>query len=101
MDEFKRTTNGFNYIYEKNLAAGETVIVKMPAVSSNKRGINDIGWQADGDLTLYGTLSSNPQSENALWQEIRDNDEVNKTVSAVKIVNGSTPCNIVIRAILN
>lgn len=101
MDEFKRTTNGFNYIYEKNLAAGETVIVKMPVVSSNKRGINDIGWQADGDLTLYGTLSSNPQSGNALWQEIRDNDEVNKTVSAVKIVNGSASCNIVIRAILN
>lgn len=101
MDEFKRTTNGFNFVYEKELAADETVILKMPVVSPNKRGINDIGWQTDGDVTLYGTLSGNPESDTALWQEIKENDEVNKTVSALKIVNGSAACNIAIRAILN
>lgn len=101
MDEFKRTTNGFNFVYERELTANQTVILKMPSVSPNKRGINDIGWQTDGDVTLYGTLSSHPEGSKALWQEIREHDEVNKTVAAIKIVNSGTACNIVIRAILN
>lgn len=101
MDEFKRTTNGFNFVYERELNADETVILKMPIVSPNKRGINDIGWQTDGDVIIYGTLSSEPESSTALWQEIKDNDEVNKTVSALKIVNNGSACNIAIRAIFN
>lgn len=101
MLQFKRTTNGFNFVFERRLAANETVILKMPSVSPSKRGINDIGWQTDGDVTLYGTLSSSPESPTALWQEIREHDEVNKTVSAIKIENGASACNIVIRAILN
>lgn len=100
MLEFKRTNNGFNFVFEKELAADETVIVKMPPVSPNKRGVNDIGWQTDGDVTLYGTLSSNPESDTALWQEIKDSDEVNKTVAAIKVVNGGTACNIAIRVIM-
>lgn len=100
MEKFKKVTNGFNFIYEKSLKSNETVILSMPPVSPNKRGINDIGWQTDGDITIYGTLSSNPESANALWQEIKENDEVNKTVSALKIVNGDTACKIAIRAIL-
>lgn len=99
MEKFTKVTNGFNFVYESELSANETVILTLPPVSPNKRGINDIGWQTDGDITLYGTLSSNPDSENALWQEIKENDEVNKTVSAIKIVNGDTDCNVVIRAI--
>ena len=101
MLEFNRTTSGFNFVFEKRLAADETVIVKMPSVSPNKKGINDIGWQSDGDVTLYGTLSSNVTSDAALWQEIKESDEVNKTISAIKIVNGSSACNIVVRVILN
>ena len=97
--EFNRTTNAFNFVFEKVLEANETVMVKMPAVSANKRGINDIGWQTDGDVTLYGTLSSKPTSETALWQIIEDNDDVNKTVSAIKIVNNAGACNIAIRVI--
>lgn len=100
MDKFERVTNGFNFVYEKALAAGQTVIVQMPAVSPNKRGINDIGWQSDGNVTLYGTLSKNPESSAALWQEIKEDDEVNKTVSAIKAVNGNSACNIVIRVIM-
>ena len=101
MKSFKRTTNAFNYVFESSLKANEEVIVKMPVVSSNKRGFNDIGWQSDGDVTLYGTLSANPKSDTALWQEIRENEEINKTVCAIKIVNGDTPCRIVMRALLN
>lgn len=101
MREFKRTTNGFNFVFESEINEGETIIVKMPPVSSNKRGINDIGWQCDGNVTLYGTLSGKPESMTALWQEIEDNDEINKTVSAIKIVNNGGACNIIIRAILN
>lgn len=100
--EFDRTgTTGFNFVFEKDLEANETVIVKMPAISANKRGINDIGWLSDGDVTLYGTLAKNPISENALWQEIRVYDEVNKTTAAIKIKNNGGACRIEMRAILN
>lgn len=101
MQEFKRTTNGFNFVYEDELEANGTVILKMPPVSPNKRGINDIGWQSDGDISLFGTLSSEPESEDALWQEIKDGEEVNKTVYALKVVNNGAACKVAIRAILN
>lgn len=99
MEKFERTTNAFNYIFERTLKANETVILKMPPVSPNKRGVNDIGWQTDGDVELYGTLSAKPESAAALWQKIAEGDDINKTVSAIKIVNGSAKCNIIIRAI--
>lgn len=98
--EFDRSgTTGFNFVFEKDLKANETIIVKMPAISANKRGINDIGWLSDGDITLYGTLAKNPKSDKALWQEIRENDEVNKVTSALKIVNNGDACRIEMRAI--
>ncbi|MBQ5851658.1 MAG: hypothetical protein IIW54_12740 [Lachnospiraceae bacterium] len=98
---FKNTSNAFNYVFEKDLKANETVIVKMPAVSANKRGINDIGWLSDGNVTLYGTLANHPESEKALWQEILVNNEINKVTSALKIVNNGDACRIEIRAIFN
>ena len=102
MDEFKKMPNGFNYVYEKTLKKGDIVILKMPVVSSNKRGINDIGWQTDGDVIISGTLATHPAGGNALWTEINDGDEVNKTVSALKIENkGGDECRVIIRAILN
>lgn len=101
MQEFKRTTNGFNFVFEKELESNETVILKMPPVSSNKRGFNDIGWQSDGDVKLYGTLSRNPEGSKALWQEINPLDEVNRTVSALKIINEGASCSVVVRVLLN
>ena len=101
MVEFKKANfNGFNFIFERHLKPHEEVIIKMPPVSANKRGINDIGWQSDGEVTLYGTLSNNPE-KTKLWQQIIDRDEVNKTIYALKVVNGQTECDIIIRAILN
>lgn len=101
--EFKKDSGtGFSYVFEKNLAPGEEFVVKMPAVSANKRGINDIGWLTDGDVTLKATLAKDPRSEEALWQEINNNDEINKVTSAVKIKNnGNSKCRIEMRAILN
>ena len=99
--EFERTGNAFNFVFEKDLQPYETVVVKLPVVSANKRGINDIGWLSDGDVTLYGTLARNPKSDKALWQEIRVNDEVNKVTSALKIVNNGDACRIEMRAIFN
>ena len=99
--EFDRTTNAFNFVFEKDLKAGEKIIVKMPAVSANKRGINDIGWLSDGDVTLYGTIAKNPKNPDALCQEIRENDEVNKVTSALVVVNNGGACRIEIRAIFN
>ena len=102
MVEFKKANfNGFNYIFEKHLKPHEEVIIKMPAVSANKRGVNDIGWQSDGDVTIYGTLSNNPE-KTTLWQKILEGDEINKTAYALKVVNnGQKECDIIIRAILN
>lgn len=101
MENFERVTNAFNFVYEKELAANETVIVAMPPVSPNKRGVNDIGWQTDGDnVKLYGTLSGQPESDAALWQEIKESDEVNKTVSAIKVVNSGAACKVAIRVIM-
>ena len=100
MEKFKNDSNAFNFVYEKELAANETVIVEMPPVTPNKRGVNDIGWQADGDVILYGTLSGQPESEEALWQEIKDNYEINKTISALKIVNCGVACKVAIRVIM-
>lgn len=99
---FKKENNGFNYRYKRKLQPGETVIVRMPAVSSNKRGVNDIGWQSDGDVTLFGTLSTPVDAKDAMWQEIGDAAEINKTVSGIKIVNNSATdsCTVYIRAIL-
>lgn len=95
------TGHGFSYVFERVLGAGEIVIVKMPPISPNKRGVNDIGWQADGDVTLCGTLSRKPEDGAALWQEIEVGDEINKTVSAIKIKNNSDKeCSVVIRALL-
>lgn len=99
--EFERTTNAFNYVFERELKDFETVIVKMPVVSANKRGINDIGWASNGDVTLYGTLAKDPKSDKALWQEILENQDINKVTSAIKIVNNGGACRIEMRAIFN
>ena len=103
MTEFKKSLNGFSYTYEKELAANETVIIKMPPISPNKRGVNDIGWQTEGDqVELFGTLSADPESANAIWQKIIERDEINKTVSGLKVVNsGLTAGKVIIRVILN
>ncbi len=101
MYSFKNTSNGFNYVFEKVLAPNEELLLKMPPVSPNKRGFNDIGWQANSNVELYGTLALNPKSDSAIWQKIEPYDEVNKTISALKIVNGDEECTIVIRALLN
>ena len=103
MHKFKRTNNnGFSYTYEEEVAEGATVIVAMPTVSANKRSVNDIGWMTDGEnVELYGTLSSAPKSSDALWQRIASNDDINKTVTALKIVNkGDAACKVVIKALL-
>ncbi len=102
MKEFERTTDGFNYVFEGVIPAGETVFLKMPVVSANKRGVNDIGWQCDGDdVKIYGTLSQRPE-KTLMWSEIKKNYVVNKTVSAIKVINNDeVDCNICMRVILN
>lgn len=97
----KGNGTGFCFVFEKDLEPNETIYVRMPAVSANKRGVNDIGWMSNGNVKMYGTLAKNPKSEKALWQEIRENDEINKVTSAVKIVNNGGACRIEMRAILN
>lgn len=101
MEEMKRTTNAFHYVFERNLKAGETVLVKVPRVSANKRGVGDIGWQTDGNVTVYATLASHPSAASTLWQELCPNDDVNHTVSAFKIQNNGEVCRVTVRVLLN
>ena len=109
--QFERTTNAFNFVFEYDIPAEETIYVKLPSVSANKRGINDIGWAASGaevdevgvpKIKLYGTLASNYKDKKAIWQEIRANDEINKCTSVIKIENrGNKSCHLEMRAIFN
>lgn len=109
MEEFERVVrqtipildNTLSYIYENELEANAQVILKMPDTSPNAGTINDIGWSASEDITIYSTLASDPEDESAIWQEIEEGKEINKTVSALKLVNGATACNVVVRVIYN
>ena len=102
MLKFKNVTNGFNYTCEAVIPANSEEILKMPVVSANKRGINDIGYAVEDGIELYATISSTATGEETLWQKINIFDEINKTTSFVKIVNTSDqPKRINIRTILN
>lgn len=100
--QFERMTDGFNYVFEGKIAAGETIYIKMPVVSANKRGVNDIGWQCDGEnVVLSATISRSPRTT-TLWSVVEENYLVNKTVSGLKFENKDmTACNLCIRVILN
>ena len=102
MEKFERMTTGVDYVYEETVGAGEIIYLKMPVVSANKRGVNDIGWQCDGDdVALYATMSRKPH-KTELWSEVKENYVVNKTVSALKFENKDTkPCNLCVRVRLN
>lgn len=101
--EFARGDNyGFNFYFDKELTPG-TYILKMPRVTPNKRGVNDIGFAYDEGVTLFGTLARDYQGENVLWQKINPFDEINKTVSYIRIVVADTveSARVNVRAILN
>lgn len=103
MTAFKNPSNAFNLVYEDVIPPGETVYIKMPPVSSNKRGINDIGWQTDNnELILYGTLSGRPKKDDTMWDRIYTAQDVNKTTAYIKAVNPSDKeAKLIIRAIMN
>ena len=101
-EKFKHYDNmGFNYFWEGEVKNGETVILRFPPVTANKRGVNDIGWQIDGDAVLWATAASDPMKDTAIWQEIHDYEDVNKCAGAVKIVGSGGVSRVVIRIILN
>lgn len=115
---FKKDDNGhygFSYVYEKVLPAYSEVILKMPTVTANKRSVNDIGWmigcntdECINNIVVSGTLSSNPESENAMWQILSAGEDVNKTLSGIKIENNNRgelegvdeTCRVVVRVIM-
>ena len=99
---FKNTTSGFNYIFDDVVPEGETLLLKMPPVTAHKRGINDIGFMADENITIYATILERPNVDDENdWQEIQDFDEINKTTAFLKIVNNSDyDGRVIIRAIL-
>ena len=92
---------GFNYLAKGSIDAGETAILRFTPVTPNKRGVNDIGWQIDGDAKLYATTSDHPERDDALWQEIRPDEDINKCASAVKVQGVSGTSKIFIRVIYN
>ena len=94
---------GFSYYFDYLVPANETIFLKMPTVSANKRGINDVGYAYEPGINLYATLSEDPTKETALWMKVNPFTEINKTVSCIKIVNTDieNPKRVNIRAILN
>lgn len=93
--------NGFSFYINKTVPCGEEMYVKMPVVSANKRGVNDIGFAYEDGIKLYATLSEDLSSENTIWQEIQPFDEINKTAAYIKIVNGGeNSAKVNLRAIL-
>lgn len=102
MERFKNDSNAFNFSFEKMLEPESEIILKMPPVSPNKRGINDIGFTAEEGITLYATISAKPYSNDTIWQEIQPFDEINKTTAYIKIKNTSeNNARVNIRVILN
>lgn len=101
MFNLSRKNTAYDYSADIALEAGATEYIEIPRVSANKKGVNDIGWQSDDNIVIYGTLSSNYTSPDTLWNEIKDGEEVNRTVRYLKIVNtGSTTQHLYIRVIL-
>lgn len=101
MEQFKRETSGFNYVYERKFTGqSDTVVLRMPSVSPNKRSVAAIAWQTEGDIALYATLSSEPEGDNAMWQQINAGEEINGAVTAFKIVEGTGAGKIAIRVIM-
>ena len=103
IEVFKNNSRyGFSYYYDKKVRPGEIRYLKMPTVSPNKRGINDIGFAYEDGISIYATLSADPFGENTIWQKINQYDEINKTISYIKIENaGESNARVNIRAILN
>lgn len=97
----KSDNTGFNYGVSGEIKAGESVIIRFPVVTANKRGVNDIGWQIDGEAKLYATLSDHPEDEQAIWQEIRADEDINKCAAAVKVVGVADTSKVYLRVILN
>jgi hypothetical protein len=99
---FIKTDNtGFNYGVSGEINAGEEIVIRLPVVTANKRGVNDIGWQIEGDAILYATLSDHPADSGTMWMEIRPDEGINKTAAAVKIVAGAETSKVYLRVILN
>ena len=100
---FIKTDNtGFNYAVRGEIKPGEVANLRFPVVTANGRSVNDIGWQIDGDATIWATLTDNPEEfDTAIWQEIRPDEGINKTTAAVKIVAGSDTSSVYLRVILN
>lgn len=101
MDEFIRYQNAFNYMYDKTIKPGEEILLPIPPVGPNKRSVNDIGWQTDSnDIYIYGTVAKEYGKTN-MWSELADSTPINKTVTALKIINrGKTNAEVCIRIIL-
>lgn len=101
MLNLSRKNTAYDYTADIELEAGATEYIEIPRVSANKKGVNDIGWQSDDDIVLYGTISSNYASTDTLWNEIRDGEEVNRTIRYIKAVNtGERSQHLYIRVIL-
>lgn len=97
--EFIKSATAHNYYFEKELSAGEEIIVKIPRTSPGKEEVIDIGWICTNGATVYATLSAEPENDAALWQELEDGCAVNKTVSAIKVV-ASSEAYVSLRAML-
>ena len=99
MLEMKRTGEAHSWYLEKPLFANETVIIEMPKLTSNKRSIRSIGYIGDSTITLYATISADPDNTTQ-WTQVTLGDDISLSATAVKVVNGASATTFSIRATL-
>ena len=95
--------SGQSYFWQENIAPKESKIIDIPDVSVNKKSISDIGWQVSKDAaTVYVTIHPEADSSDAIWSEAESGSAVNRTVTALKIVNnGSETVTAAVRVNFN
>ncbi len=87
--QFRKDGNGFAYFCDGVIEPGQLMLLDMPPRTSNRRGVNDIGFCYEDGVTLYATLAQKPDDENAVWQQIIPHEDVNKTVNWIVAVNSA------------
>ena len=100
IDKMNKIKNSQIYVYDKKLQSGDSVIVLIPQTSNSVKEICEIGWQSDGSVSIYGTIATDPSSVDAIWDEIVSGEEINRSVSALKLINNGSLCNVAIRIIM-
>ena len=80
------------------MSANEEICLRIPDISLSKTKISEIGFQADSGISLYATMSENPDT--AKWQKISSGDDINKSISYIRAESSLDGQNLVVRIMM-